>query len=88
MVVSPAPSASAARTALSCPTSRASSRTSSVSAGLAFDLEVGDDLGAERLAEHDHPAHPLVLRCVGLQGRVLEVLRANAGDDRPTDVCL
>ena len=40
------------------------------------DLEVGDDLGAERLAEHDDALDVTVCRDLRREGRVLEVLRA------------
>ena len=56
--------------------------------GRRSDGEVRDDLRAERLAEHDDAAHPLILRRVGLERRVLEVLRPDADDDLASDVRL
>ena len=39
------------------------------------DREVGDDLGAQRLAEHDDAAQALLHRDLRFERRVLEILR-------------
>ena len=56
--------------------------------GRRCDREVGDDLGAQRLTEHDNAAQSLILRRVGLESRVLEVLRPDADDEPLTHVLL
>ena len=56
--------------------------------GRRADDEMRDDLRAKRLAEYDYPAQPLIVGCVGLEGRVLEVLGPDADHDLAADVGL
>jgi hypothetical protein len=53
-----------------------------------IDLEVRDDLRAQRLAEHDDTLDVPVLRNIGLQARVLEAFRTDPQDDLTADVAL
>ena len=56
--------------------------------GWSSDGEVRDDLRSERLAQHYDSAHALILGRLGLERRVLEVLRPHADDDLASDVAL
>ena len=56
--------------------------------GRGVDLEVRDDLRAERLAQDDDALDVAVVGDVGLEARVLEALRPDAQDDRAPDVLL
>jgi hypothetical protein len=55
--------------------------------GLRVDLEVHHDLRAERLAQQDLALQHVAVR-LGGERRVVEVLRADAEDDRPAVVSL
>ncbi len=53
---------------------------------LGVDVEVDDLLEAERLDDLGLGAEPLVVRVLGHQGGVVDVLGADAGGDRPAEV--